>query len=170
LKILRGICRIFRQEVLLLGTFGRNFLDAELRFDQNFYVQANVPFSTRWNSLTVSATPCPALRHALGINNEKYIFVHEDRTRGYTINPNRLPKGVKIVKPLMPSKKWDFCDYIEVIQGATEIHVIESSFAALVETLGIDGIPKFAHRYARPNAFYDARYEFTYKSDWKILL
>jgi hypothetical protein len=169
LKAWKKILKAFRQEILLLGFFGQNYLNAEFRFDENFYLQANVDFSNRWSSFTVSGASGVDLKNVLGIRDEEYIFLHEDRSRGYTIDRKKLPKNIRIIEPLPPSKGWDFFDYIEIIRGATEIHVIESSFAALVESLGIDHVPKFAHRYARPNAFYDKRYEFTYKSDWRIL-
>lgn len=170
LKAWKKILKVFRQDTLLLGFFGENYLDGEVRFDQSFYLQANVDFSHRWSSFTARGSAGVDLKHILGIRDEEYIFLHEDRSRGYIIDRKKLPKNIRIIEPLPPSKRWDFFDYIEVIRDATQIHVIESSFAALVESLGNNHVPKFAHRYARPNAFYDKRYEFTYKNDWKILI
>ena len=63
--------------------------------------------------------------------------------------------------------KFSFFDYLKIIENASEIHCIESSFAALIESLEYS-IPKYAHRYARPEAKNDFRHEFTYRSNWHV--
>jgi hypothetical protein len=56
-----------------------------------------------------------------------------------------------------------------IIENSFEIHCIESSFSAFIEMLDLS-IPKFAHRYARPEAKNDFCHEYTYKSAWQIVL
>jgi hypothetical protein len=69
----------------------------------------------------------------------------------------------------MDMNKYSLVDYTKVIESATEIHVIESSFAAYVETLSVE-MPLYAHRYSRGHALNDFRHEFTYRKPWVILL
>lgn len=164
--------QIVHREFLALGYLGREFfgVNRSLRFDESFYFQANVEFSNRWEAFLIDCLNARSqeLGQALGIDNSPYIFLHEDPSRGFLIDRNFLPDGIRVVSPLPPSAGYDVWDYVELLSGAEEIHVIESSFAALVESLELP-IPKFAHRYARPEAAGDWNHEFTYRSDWTIL-
>lgn len=172
LKAIIAVTKVLKRNTLLLGFFGGDYLRGLHRFDECFYLQAGIPFEYRWLFFNLKPVRNNRLMNELKLDvegGEDYIFLHEDRTRGFKIDRGRLPIGLRIIEPLPPSKLWNFFDYVDVIKGAREIHVIESSFAALIESLQITEPPKFAHRYARPNAFYDQRYEFTYRSDWTIL-
>lgn len=172
LKVIIAVSKAARSNLLLLGFFGGVYLQESIRFDECFYLQAKVPFDYRWESFYMRSKNSDQLLKELNLNleeGEEYIFLHEDRTRGFTIDREKLPKGLRIIEPLPPTRRWSALDYVEVIKCAKEIHVIESSFAALIESLQIMEPPKFAHRYARPNALYDQRYEFTYRSYWTVL-
>jgi hypothetical protein len=72
-----------------------------------------------------------------------------------------------IITPNKLLKNSNFFNYGYVLENAAEIHCIESSFAALIEILDIR-VPKYVHRYARPEAANDFHHEFTYKSTWNI--
>jgi hypothetical protein len=165
--------RIVGRKFLPLGYLGRNFFGVRrsLRFDQSFYAQAKVEFSNRWDSFLVDSLNERAdqLRILLRLEDDPYVFIHEDPSRGFIIKRNLLPEGIRVISPLPPSSGYDIWDYGEVLRQADEIHVIESSFAAFVESLDIRS-RKSAHRYSRPEAKGDWNHEFTYKSDWHIIL
>ena len=74
-----------------------------------------------------------------------------------------------IIEPLSNKSKFTVFNYIKILESAEQIHCIESSFAALIESIEIKA-NLFAHRYARPEAKNDYKHEFTYKKDWQILL
>jgi hypothetical protein len=78
-----------------------------------------------------------------------------------------IPPNLRIIKPDISLKEFNFFDYTMIIENSKEIHCIESSFAALIESIPLR-VPKFAHRYARPEATSDFRHEFTYRSSWGI--
>jgi hypothetical protein len=160
-------------KVINLGIFGVGyFSNKNRRFDETLYNQAELSISSRWDAFKYvrNHTKEEELFQKLGCQGKKYIFVHEDSSRNYVINKSYLPKGFKILRPdLSISNKFSFFDYIKIIENASEIHCIESSFCALIESLEIN-VPKFAHRYARPEAKSSVSYEFTYRSDWKVLL
>ena len=94
--------------------------------------------------------------------------MHEDASRDFTIDRNLIGTDLPIVTPDSESS-FLLTNYAAVIENATEVHCIESSFSALVESLNPQG-KKFAHRYARPEAKNDYRYEYTYKSEWSVFL
>jgi hypothetical protein len=160
-------------DVIRLGYSGKDFFkDPCKRLDQNFYDQAGVELKNRWDKFKVVRNLAreKELFDILVSNGEPYIFLHEDSSRGFTIDVSRIPRDVQIVRP-DPKRAAGFTvfDYLTIIENSWQIHCIESSFGALIESMQYD-IPKFAHRYARPEAKSDFRQEFTYRSKWEILL
>jgi len=158
--------------ILNLGYFGTGFMDyRRLRFDENFYDQAGVDFQERWSGFKYERNfrAEDELFMTLGCDREPYVFLHEDASRNFLVDRNFLPKNMKIVEPKFSDPNSRFFNYQKVIENATEIHVIESSFCAYIESLNL-GVKKFAHRYARPEASQDYCHEFTYRSDWMVYL
>jgi len=130
LKAIIAVSRALRRNLLLLGFFGDNYLRDSFRFDECFYLQAKVPFEYRWELLKLKPTRNIHLLKELKLDKEEgedYIFLHEDRTRGFNIDRERLPRGIRIIEPLPPAKNWSFFDYVDVIKGAKEIHVLKVS-------------------------------------------
>jgi hypothetical protein len=103
----------------------------------------------------------------LGCKKGEYQFLHEDPQRNFLVNRKYLNPNLKVITPNKLLKNSNFFNYGYVLENAAEIHCIESSFAALIESLDIR-VPKYAHRYARPEAANDFHHEFTYKSTWNI--
>jgi hypothetical protein len=169
-RIIQLVARLLKIRVVGLGSYGDNFFPVGVRFDNNFYDQAKVKFSCRWSSFIVSRNISKEneLYELLGCNLSKYIFLHEDISRNFIINRNKLPKGMKIITPSADSQIFDIFDYRKVIECANEIHVIESAFSAFIESLELS-VAIYAHRYARPHALNDFRHEFTYKKPWEVL-
>ena len=158
--------------VLQLGYFGIDFFtDPNLRLDANFYFQANLDLSLRWNNFKYERdiNKEQELFDFFDCSSSKYIFLHEDKTRNYQIMRDRLPSDVRIIEPNIELRNFNFFDYRMIIENSFEIHCIESSFSAFIEMLDLS-IPKFAHRYARPEAKNDFCHEYTYKSAWQIVL
>ena len=163
-------------EVIRLGYFGSNFLvDRTLRYDHNFYNQAGVDFKERWDSFYIPPNKQreEEVYKFLGCDEQEYVFLHEDVQRGFIINRSGIDEKYKIMSPvsggLGSENKFRFCDYRKVIENASEIHCIESSFCALIESLNV-GKKRHAHRYCRPEASRDFCHEFTYKNDWNIIV
>jgi hypothetical protein len=167
--VLRSIARTLRLETLSLGFFGEDFFRPEnhRRFDEDFYYQARVPMEQRWSSFSFvrDREAEEKIFLELGCDQEPYIFLHEDSSRGFLINRERIQSNLKIVTP---NAKTNFFNYAKVLENATELHLMESSFAALAEGMELSQ-PKYAHRYARPEALADRRHEFTYKGEWEVL-
>ena len=165
--------RVAGLRALKLGALGDSFMSAtsSVRFDENFYQQAGIPFFQRWNSFSYPHRKSKEdeLLSMVESNRGRYIFLHEDQNRGYTIDRTLLPVGLPVFIPIAPPNSFFVTDYAKVIEGATEIHVIESSFAALIEGLSPKGA-MFAHRYARPEAKGNWKHEFTYRNNWHVFL
>jgi len=169
-RVLKIVFKILKIKVVGLGSYGKNFFPPNTRFDKNFYDQANIEPILRWSEFYFprNLEKEEELFEKLGCKSEGYIFLHEDKSRNYIVDRSRINSALKIVEPLTPKSDYTIFDYVKILEGASEIHVIESSFAALIESLDLN-VTKFAHRYARPHAKFDFRHEFTYKSNWKVL-
>jgi len=169
-RIIQFFSKLFRIRTLGLGTYGGNFFIPNIRFDHNFYLQADVPFEQRWNAFFYKRDLEKEERLYLELDcqSEKYIFLHEDEKRGMIINRSLIPSGLRVIKAPAKHNEYNLVDFRKVIENASEIHVIESAFAAFIECLPLN-VPLFAHRYARPEAKNDFRHEFTYKHPWEII-
>lgn len=162
----------FKYTKLRLGNYDFNFLKGSMRFDENFYFQAKINFDMRWEKFYFKRNIKleNELYNFFQIRNQKYIFLHEDVQRGFNIDRKYLSKKLKIVSTSIFKRNYDIFDYYKLIENATELHCIESSFAAFIEGLGQISGKKFAHRYARPEAISNWRSEFTYKNKWNIIM
>ena len=171
-RALSFLHRLVGIPTLRIGFLGQSFFspDNPMRFDQNFYFQAGVPFEARWSSFSFPrrSEHEEILFRELVPKGKEYLFLHEDRSRDFRIDRSLLPKELSIVSPKEPPGEFFVSDYAKIIEGAVQIHVIESSFAALIEGLAPTG-KLFAHRYARPEAQGDWKHEFTYKKHWTVL-
>jgi hypothetical protein len=154
-----------------LGIFGEKFYEnPTIRYDHKFYQQAGVSFDLRWSNFRFprnSYLEDQLYGYLVGPKTD-YIFLHEDKIRGYTIDRSQIPDDCAIVEPDQFAPYGNFFNYTKILEGAREIHCIESSFAALIESLDVR-TPKYAHRYARPEAKSSYFHEFTYRSNWNIV-
>lgn len=126
------------------------------RFDQEFYSQANVDFNHRWNSFRVDHD----FKYEIENN---FVLMHDDKERGFVIDHNKI--HITARPPQYFCKQYPFFDHLEKIVKAEEIHVINSSFLCLIDSLAnVEGQYLILHEYARPNGERP-----TLKRDWKIL-
>lgn len=127
------------------------------RFDEEFYSQANVEFKHRWDSFKLNVDYFTD-RLLIGFG-----FVHMDKKRGFVIPGNRWPYN--LYRILIIDHSRPFFDWVVDIQTSEEIHVINSSFLCLIDSLpDIEGQKLFLHEYARPGGERP-----TLKRDWKII-
>lgn len=162
-------------DVLKLGTSDPNWNSetrGNTRFDEMFYRQAGLDFSTRWTSFD-SPKPVESgqkIMQDLGLIPGEYIFLHEDVSRDFKVNRRYLNRDYPIFTPDLVKGTVSFFDYYWLIRNAAEIHCIESSFSAFIESVDTGwGIKKFAHRYARSDVNIDVHLEATYRTEWSIL-
>lgn len=159
-------------KVIRIGFAGKNFPSSEkVRWDENYYMQANLDFNLRWQKFFVpeDLEKEKLLYEILGCENEPYLFLHDDRDRKFKVLQKYLPYNLRVIRPDPNIKGFTIFDYRKVIKNAIEIHCIESSFSALIESMNLN-IPKYAHRYSRPEAVKNPWHEYTYRTNWEILL
>ena len=80
------------------------------------------------------------------------------------MNKSKITNDLKIVSPEKGLTENVF-DYCYLIEHAAEIHVIESSFLFLIDSIKTNG-KLFSHRYAKQLAQYTLP---NLRKDWKII-
>lgn len=132
-------------DVLRNGIYGQFFTFTN--WDRCMYRQAKVPFYWKWSKFFVAKTDAPEITPPDG----EYAFVHDDPVRGFTLDRNLIGCPIQI----SPSNAGHIFQWRNVIENASEIHCIDSSFANLVDLLPIEDFKtrRFVlHLYARPGA------------------
>jgi len=136
----------------------------KLKIDEIFYQLAGVPLENKWKEFYVrrNLEREKEVFSKLGLKeDEKFIFVHDDKDRKITKN---LP-GLKIVKPA--DRDLSLFDFLYTIEKAEEIHCINSSFFCLIDCIGIKKEKMFLHEYVRKDLNDDATP--ILGSNWTIL-
>jgi len=99
-----------------------------------FYKQLNIPFKYRliksyWKRDLKKEQR--VFKKLVG-NNKNYIFVHDDPEKNLIIRLNKISNKYKVIRN---SYKYSIFDYGLILENAKELHLMESSFRQLVETL-----------------------------------
>lgn len=132
---------------------GFKFLNnkSNLTFEQQFYKIADVDFAKKWENFYIPRNLEKELDFLKKVTpSNGYVFVHEDNARNYTINREKIGSKFPIFTPQTKFTNNIF-DYCTIIEKATEIHVIDSSFMFLIDCLQYENPEQkiFVHRYAR---------------------
>jgi len=106
-------------------------------FDDSFYLQNNLPFKYRWEKFYVERDyeAEKKIFKMYGVNENDYVFVHDDHERNININNSHIVnKNLKVIKP---NKKLtsNIFDYCYLMEKSTELHFIDSSFRLLYDSL-----------------------------------
>ena len=102
-----------------------------------YYKEFKIPFKKRfeesyWKRDRVSEKK---LFNKMIKKNEKYIFVHDDPNRNIFLKNTHFDKGIK--KIVRNNIKENIFNYGQILENATEIHIMESSIRQILEVLNI---------------------------------
>ena len=114
-------------------------------FDREFYSQAHVDFSIRWDRYQIPPGP------QVPIPREKYVFVHDNPDMGSTIK----------ISGIRPKADRTIFEHRRMIQGASELRCSSSAFAVFADSYDLSGKRLFFYPFGREIP--------TLKNPWKIL-
>ena len=130
-------------------------------FDESFYKQVGLEFRSRWDNFFIERDyrKESELLQKLNPDNVRFIFVHDDPSRGLLIDFSLLRQDLKIIRAsdYSPSgsraeefREYTFFHWIASLENAQEIHCMDSSFKCLVESLPtLQHTQLFFHRYVK---------------------
>ncbi len=116
-------------------------------FDEGFYACAGIPFENRWTHFRLRRNRETEQQVLARLNptGQPFAFVHDDPSRGFILNPD-LPKELAVIKN---DPSIDMFDMISLLENASEIHCMESSFRCLIEHIDTITCPLHLHTSVR---------------------
>lgn len=133
-------------------------------FIRTFYNDTCVPLERYKNAFVYSYNKKRS-EEICASNTDKYVVVHEYDT--YTINRTYLPKETRIVS-LHNLKQYSVFDLKDLIEGAVEVHVIDSSILWFIELAQLSIGKRFFHQNSKPHLHYDITSHLS--NDWSIVV
>jgi hypothetical protein len=123
------------------------FMDP-LTFDEAFYAIAGLDFSIRTTGFYLERDKEAEneILQRLNPTGEKYIFIHDDPSRGFKIDENRINTKLK---KIYNDNSIPLFNCISLIENAEEVHVMQSSIKDLINSFKFDKPLFFLHEYVR---------------------
>lgn len=128
-----------------------------LKFDQEFYGHADLPFELRWSGFKLPYIGESAIAAWSRFPSHYSIIVHHDPERGFEMKWGDNKPRTEI------NKNWDLNSSAACLMQAEEIHVINSSMLILADSIPTKAKRLVLHHYARPTTFP------ALKKNWEIL-
>ena len=143
------------QSDLIMVGFGRPGSEQGKTFDEGFYHTVNLPFFYRFSKFKFERNIEKELKvyNELNPKNEPYIYVHDDKDRGFSIDRNKINNNLKVIEN---NKRFLMFDMLTVIENATEVHSMQTGMKDLINSYNFNNPKFYLHWYVRPyNDDYD---------------
>jgi hypothetical protein len=124
-------------------------------FDEGFYHTVNLPFKYRFSKFKFDRNTIKEseIYNELNPNDELYIYVHDDKDRGFSIDRSKINSDLKIIEN---DKRFLMFDMLKIIENATEVHSMQTGMKDLINSYKFDKPKFYLHWYVRPyNEDYD---------------
>jgi hypothetical protein len=134
-------------DVVFVG-FGELYRQGAKTFDESFYKIVNLPFEQRFEKFKFlrNLEKEKEILNILNPSGEPYIYVHDDKERGFEIDRNKIKSNLKIIEN---DKRFLMFDMLGIIENAEEVHMMQTGMKDLINSF-IFNKPKFyLHWYVR---------------------
>lgn len=139
--------------------------NSKVDYYEHIYQSIGVPYEYRWtrNPLKIAAEQVEQIE----ADRDVYGFIHDDCSRGYGIDPRKVPTEDFLHEFVFPEYQpgRSILAYSRLILRAKFRHVIDSAFWWICEHLGAGGT---LHRYAKPTCL-PVWTDFKTRSQWTIV-
>ena len=124
-------------------------------FDEWFYRSVNIDFKYRLEKFYIKRDlEAEEQIYNELTNGEPYIFIHDDPTRGFVIQRERLRKDLKIIENDISI---NFFNYRKLFENAKELHLMQSGLYDFTNSIPLKKPNIFVHQYVRKySSWYDA--------------
>jgi hypothetical protein len=119
-----------------------------LSFDEAFYDLAGVDFNIRFSKFFIKRDYDNeiSVMEDLNPHEEDYIYVHDDPSRGHSIDPATHRTDLKIIKN---DFRYNLFQFRLILENATEIHTMQSGLYDLCNSMSLKKPKIFLHTYVR---------------------
>jgi hypothetical protein len=137
-----------RNDLIRIGFSEMSKHQPPLKFDEAFYKIANMDFSVRFDNFKTPRNHEleDTIYNELNPNKEPYIFIHDDKERGFEIDKSKINSKFKIIEN---DTKYGLFDMLKIIENAEEVHVMQSSIKDLINSYIFTKPKFFLHLYVR---------------------
>lgn len=143
-------------EYLIVGITPEWFYNLDVKklwntFDEGFYAAAGIPHEYKWKKFYFKRDiekEKDAFYNKLNLNDDKFIFLHDNLKQNRIFNESLIPKNIKIINP-NNYPLINLFDFLYTIEKAEEVHVMNSSFMNLIDCMQLKTGKLFLHSYAR---------------------
>lgn len=129
-------------------------------FDDSFYLQHQISFEKRWTSFKCERDFLSEkkLFDKFDIVEGEYIFLHDDKNRGFEIDESFIVnKNIPIIRPVF-SYTENIFDYCYLMEKSRESHFIDSSFRLIFDSLKLRNDNIFFHINLKNNKIKDPNF------------
>lgn len=140
---------------LIVVGFDKLSFDKSKTFDEGFYNTVDLPFLFRFSKFKFERNTEKELEvyNLLNPNDEPYIYIHDDKERGFEIDIKKINNNLKIIEN---DKRFLMFDMLKIIENATEVHSMQTGMKDLINSFKFDKPKFYLHWYVRPyNDDYD---------------
>jgi hypothetical protein len=118
-------------------------------FDEGFYNTVNLPFEYRFSKFKFDRNDEKEseVYNELNPNNEPYIYIHDDKERGFKIDESKTNNNLKIIEN---DKRFLMFDMLKIIENASEVHSMQTGMKDLINSFKFDKPNFYLHWYVRP--------------------
>lgn len=112
--------------------------------DQCFYKQLDIPFEYRFSKFSYDRESKEEQRvyDKLVPEGKEYVFVHDNPSNGYVIDRTKIDSKYEIIENDTTESIFHFA---KLLENASEIHCIESSFRCFIEGLDTSKAKHYFH-------------------------
>jgi hypothetical protein len=123
-------------------------INAGVTFDAAFYKCVDVEFYNKFTKFYIQRDLDAEknLYEKLNPDNEPFIYVQDDPTRGFSLDMSKIRSDLKIIQN---DTSYRIFDYLSLLERAEEIHIMESSFHVLIDSYRLTKPKLFLHKYVR---------------------
>ncbi len=142
-------------DLFVIG-FNRPGWELGKTFDESFYHTVGLPFEYRFTKFKFDRNleEEDKVYNELNPNNESYIYIHDDKDRGFAIDRTKINSDLKIIEN---DKRFLMFDMLKIIENAAEIHTMQTGMKDLINSFKFDKPKFYLHWYVRPyNDDYDS--------------
>jgi len=125
--------------------------DPHTSFAKFFYDQAGVPLSILWDNFYFKRNikKEKEIYKRLGLENEDYIFLHDDPVRGFVINRKYINPGIKVIH-LVDLEDISILDTLYLVEKSKEVHCYTTGLVSFIDQMNIKHDNLNMHKYLRP--------------------
>lgn len=136
-----------REHTIVAG-FNQKGTETAKTFDEAFYNTSNIPFDYRFSKFKFvrDLDKEEQVYKELNPKDEPYIYLHDDKSRGFSIDIKKVRGDIKIIEN---DKRFLMFDMLKIVENAEEVHTMATGMKDLINSFNFKYPDFYLHWYVR---------------------